>query len=153
MQAESLVETCDMPWAIVRTCLVYGNALVGTRSNIISWVKENLTAGKPIKVVSDQVRTPTYIDDLVTGILLIVQKNAEGSFHISGREVLTPYDMAVQTAAFFKLDASLMTKVDASSFSQPGRRPLKTGFDISKARKELGYQPISFKESLEKMSG
>ncbi len=151
MQAESLVETCDMPWAIVRTCLVYGNALTGTRSNIISWVRENLQAGKPIKVVSDQVRTPTYVEDLVKGILLIIAKNAEGTFHISGKDVLTPYDMAVKTAGFFGLDAGLMTKVDASVFSQPGRRPLKTGFDISKAKEELGYEPISFEEAIGRM--
>ena len=148
MQAESIVETCDMPWAIVRTCLVYGNVLTGTRTNIINWVKENLDSGKPIKVVSDQVRTPTYIKDLVNGIMLILKKNGEGTFHIAGKDVLTPYDMAVKTAAFYKLDASLMTKVDASSFSQPGRRPLKTGFNISKAGNQLGYEPISFDEAL-----
>ena len=148
MQAESIVETCDMPWAIVRTCLVYGNVLTGTRTNIISWVKENLKAGKPIKVVSDQVRTPTYVKDLVNGIMLILKQNGEGTFHIAGKDVLTPYDMALKTAAYYKLDASLMTKVDAASFSQPGRRPLKTGFDISKAKNQLGYEPISFDEAL-----
>jgi dTDP-4-dehydrorhamnose reductase len=45
-----------------------------------------------------------------------------------------------------------MTKVDASVFSQPGRRPLKTGFDISKAREQLGYEPISFDEALKLMN-
>ncbi len=151
MQAESLIETCEMPWSIVRTCLVYGNTLTGTRSNIISWVKDNLSASKPIKVVSDQVRTPTYVEDLAAGILLIIAKSAEGTFHIAGRDVLTPYDMAVKTADWFGLDKSLMTEVNASVFSQPGRRPLKTGFDISKARAELGYEPISFEEALAKM--
>jgi dTDP-4-dehydrorhamnose reductase len=151
MQAESLVETCDMPWTIVRTCLVYGNALTGTRSNIISWVRENLQANKPIKVVSDQVRTPTYVEDLVTGILQIIEKNAEGPFHISGKDVLTPYDMAIKAAAYFGLDAGLMTRVDASVFSQPGRRPLKTGFDISHAQEVLGYEPISFDAAIAKM--
>ncbi|RYF89303.1 MAG: SDR family oxidoreductase, partial [Chitinophagaceae bacterium] len=151
MQAESLVETCDMPWAIVRTCLVYGNTLTGTRSNIINWVKENLSAGKLIRVVSDQVRTPTYIDDLVNGIMLIIEKSAEGTFHIAGKDVLTPYDMALKTAALYGLDASLITKVDASTFSQPGRRPAKTNFDISRARMELGYEPGSFEEGINKM--
>lgn len=151
MQAESLIETCDMPWTIVRTCLVYGNALTGTRPNIISWVKDNLSAGKPIRVVSDQVRTPTYVEDLAAGILLIIEQSAEGTFHISGKDVLTPYDMAIKTAEYFNLDKSLMTKVDASVFSQPGRRPLKTGFDISKARTQLGYDPVSFEDAIARM--
>jgi len=47
----------------------------------------------------------------------------------------------------------LIEKVDAASFSQPAKRPPKTGFNISKARSELGYEPITFKEGLAKMLG
>ncbi len=54
-------------FAIVRTCLVYGNLLKGTRSNIVSWVKKSLEQGKTIQVVSDQLRTPTYVEDLAKG--------------------------------------------------------------------------------------
>lgn len=151
MQAESIIETCEMPWSIVRTCLVYGNVLKGTRSNIISWVRDSIQAGKDIKVVADQVRTPTYVGDLARGIILIIRKSATGVFHISGKDVLTPYDIAVKTAELFDLDQTRMSKADQHSFSQPGRRPLKTGFDISKARTELGFEPISFDEAIREM--
>lgn len=151
MQAEAITQTSTIPFAIVRTCLVYGNLLKGTRSNIISWVKESLEQDKPIKVVSDQLRTPTYVEDLAKGILLIIQKKAEGIYHISGKDWLTPYDMAIATADKFRLKEDLITKVDASTFKQPGRRPLKTGFVIEKARTELGYEPISFAEALGRM--
>ncbi len=149
--AESMVSECEIPWAIVRTCLVYGNAISGTRSNIINWVKEKLEKKERIKVVSDQVRTPTYVEDLAMGIVLILEKKARGIFHISGKEVLAPYEMAIKTAAFFGLDASLIEKVDAGSFSQPAMRPLNTGFIIDKARRELGYEPRHFDEGLKKM--
>jgi dTDP-4-dehydrorhamnose reductase len=151
VQAEGIVETSEIPFAIVRTCLVYGNALSGTRNNIISWVKKSIEEGKQIKVVNDQWRTPTYVDDLAKGILLIIQKNAVGVYHISGKDKLTPYEMAMRTAAFCKLDVSLIVKADAASFSQPAKRPPKTGFDISKARRELGYEPVSFEEGLARM--
>ncbi|MBO9203581.1 MULTISPECIES: SDR family oxidoreductase [Niastella] len=151
LQAESMVQTSDVPFAIVRTCLVYGNLLKGTRSNIVSWVKESLEQGKTIQVVSDQVRTPTYVGDLANGIALIIEQKATGIYHISGKDWLTPYDMAIKTAQKFHLDAGKIVKVDASTFKQPGRRPLKTGFIIEKARKELGYEPMSFDEGLELM--
>jgi dTDP-4-dehydrorhamnose reductase len=151
MQAEAMVQTSNIPFAIVRTCLVYGNMLQGTRSNIISWVKESLEQNKPIKVVTDQWRTPTYVEDLAKGILLIIQKKAAGIYHISGKDWLSPYDIAVKTADKFNLDKSKIEKVDASTFKQPGRRPLKTGFVIDKARKELGYEPMTFDEALDKM--
>lgn len=152
LAAEKSVMESSLPqWAIVRTVLVYGNILVGNRSNVISWVKENLEQEKPIKVVGDQWRTPTYVEDLASGIISVIQKKATGIYHISGEEGLSPYDMAVATADYLHLNKSLMTKVDASIFTQPARRPLRTGFIIEKAKKMLGYQPLSFKEALKKM--
>lgn len=149
--AEKAVAESGLQYAIVRTCLLYGNILFGTRSNVVSWVKENLELGKKIKVVSDQWRTPTYIEDLAKGILLIVEKKAIGLFHISGKDFLSPYDMAMATADYLHLDKSLIEKVDASIFTQPAKRPAKTGFIIDKAKLELGYSPLSFREGLQKM--
>ena len=151
LEGEDLVIKSSLEYTIIRTCLVYGNALNGTRSNIMTWTKQNLEQGKNIKVVSDQIRTPTYIGDLVKGVELCMQQKAGGIYHISGKDILTPYEMAILAADYFQLDASLIEKVDASVFTQPGERPLKTGFDISKACTELGYAPISFIDGMKKM--
>lgn len=153
LAAEKAVMESGLHWAIVRTVLVYGNILVGNRSNIISWVKENLEDNKPIKVVSDQWRTPTYVGDLVKGVLLVMEKNAEGIYHIAGAEGMSPYDMACAVAGYLHLDKTLMTEVNADTFTQPAKRPLRTGFIIEKAKKELGYSPVSFKTALTKMLG
>jgi dTDP-4-dehydrorhamnose reductase len=150
VQAESMVQTASMPWSIVRTCLVYGKPFSGARSNIISWVKSSLEQGKPIKVVSDQQRTPTYVEDLARGIILIAQQGKTGVFHIAGKDVKSPYDMAIDTADYLRFDRSLIEKVDASTFTQPAKRPPKTGLDISKARTELGYEPLSFQEGMKR---
>jgi dTDP-4-dehydrorhamnose reductase len=83
------------------------------------------------------------------GIALVAEHNAGGIWHISGADLLTPYEMAVKTANYLNLDISLMTRVTAESFSQPARRPLKTGFMIDKAQRELGYTPVSFEKGLE----
>ena len=151
--AEKAIMESGLRWAIVRTVLVYGQTVEGTRTNIINWVKSSLEQEKHIRVVSDQFRTPTFVDDLVTGIMLLIEKSLDGIFHISGREEMTPYDMAIETAKFLKLDESLIEKVDSSNFSQAGLRPAKTGFRIDKARKELGFEPRGFRETLEIMFG
>ncbi|HEY1166218.1 MAG TPA: SDR family oxidoreductase, partial [Chitinophaga sp.] len=147
--AERMIRNSKLPWSIVRTVLVYGTAIDMQRSNIITWVKNNLQQGKKIKVVDDQWRTPTLVQDLAEGCKLVADKQATGVFHISGSEMLSPYEMAVQTAQFFKLDLRLIEKVNAKSFVQPAKRPAKTGFVIDKAVQELGYQPRSFAEGLE----
>lgn len=151
LTAEHAVLESGLDNTIVRTCLVYGNLLNGNRSNIISWVKKSLEQQQKIKVVNDQYRTPTYINDLAMGIMLVLEKEATGIFHISGKEILTPFDMATATADFLSLDKSLIEKTDASSFIEPAKRPAKTGFVITKAEKELGFGPVSFAEGLTRM--
>ncbi|MEO5891000.1 MAG: SDR family oxidoreductase [Ferruginibacter sp.] len=151
LAAEKSVMESGLSWCILRTVLVYGNVLVGNRSNIISWVQENLEKSKKIRVVSDQSRTPTYVADLATGIILAIEKNATGIYNISGEELLSPYDMAMATAAYLGLDKTLIEKVDASVFTQPARRPAKTGFIIEKAKRELGFNPLGFEDGMKKM--
>lgn len=146
--AEQLVSNSQLTWSIARTVLLYGKADHIKRSNFIYWVKDNLEAGKKINVVNDQLRTPTYIPDFVDGILKIIESGAEGIFHISGEDQLTPYEMAIAVADHLNLDKTLINPVDASTFTQLGKRPLKTGFLINKAKNQLGYSPTSFKATL-----
>lgn len=146
--AECHVMESGLDWCIIRTILLYGKADPAKRSNFIYWVKNQLESGKQIKVVNDQIRTPTFIPDLTEGILLAIENHAAGIFHISGEEVMTPYEMAQRIAQYLDLNPSLMTPVDASVFSQAGRRPLKTGFIIDKAKSLLGYKPTRFEDSL-----
>ncbi len=148
LESEKLLEASGIKHAIVRTMLVYGIVHDMCRSNIILWVKKSLEEKQLIKVVNDQWRTPTLAEDLAKGCALIGEKRAEGVFHISGKDLLTPYDMAIATAEFFDLDKSLIEKADGSIFTQPAQRPPKTGFILDKAKRQIGYEPVSIKEGL-----
>ena len=146
-EAEEAVKEYEHGWAIARTVLVYGKPLAG-RTNILSIVKEKLEKGEEYSVVDDQVRTPTYVEDLAAGIIAIAEKKAHGIYHLSGTDILTPYQMACMAADYLGLNKSLLKKVTAADFSQSAVRPLKTGFIIDKAKDQLGYVPLSFKEGL-----
>lgn len=148
LAGEMAVRSSNIRWAIARTVLVYGIVNDMSRSNIILWVKKSLEEGKNIKVVTDQWRTPTLAEDLAQGCYLITDKEAEGIFNISGKDFLTPYEMAIMTADYFGLDKSLISEADSSTFTQPAKRPPRTGFDLSKSREILGYEPVSFNEGI-----
>jgi dTDP-4-dehydrorhamnose reductase len=148
LDAEEIVQASDINWSILRTVLVYGITPGMSRSNIILWVKKSLEEGKELKIVDDQWRTPTLAEDLAMGCYLSATHQKKGIFNISGKDLLTPYDMAMKTCEFFDLDKSLITKVDGSTFSQTAKRPPKTGFILDKARRELGYEPVSFEEGI-----
>lgn len=147
-KAEQIVANAMCSGTVIRTILVYGVTPYMSRSNIFRWVKEKLEKGEPIQVVSDQVRNPTLVEDLVSGCVLATLKKKNGIYHIGGKETLTPYQFACQIAAFFGLDSSLITAVNARIFTEVAKRPLITGLKIEKAEKELAYHPHSILEGI-----
>lgn len=149
MLAEDEVKKHLPAWAIVRTVLVYGKPIL-SRQNILTMVANALRKGEKLNIFNDQVRTPTYVEDLSKAIVAIVERKAAGIYHISGEDVLSPYQMAQAVAKHLQLDETLIHQVKESDFAQPARRPLITGFDISKAKNDLNFQPVSFSEGLKK---
>ena len=114
----------------------------------LHWVKTNLEAGKKIKVVSDQQRTPTFVNDICNGIISIINKKVTGAFHLAGKDVLSPYQMAVITAEVLGLDSSLIENVTSETFPEPVKRAKRSGLLIDKAKATLGYEPVSFAEGV-----
>jgi dTDP-4-dehydrorhamnose reductase len=148
LAAETYVQQHAHQWSILRTVLVFGITQDMSRSNIVLWVKNSLEAKKTIHVVNDQWRTPTLAEDLAMGCYLASKKKAHGIFHISGEEIMTPYEIAIKTAEYFQLDQSLIIPTDGSKFQQRAKRPAKTGFIIDKAKNTLGYTPQAFSDGL-----
>lgn len=148
LEAENYTRCLEIPWTIVRTILVYGVTPSMSRSNLVLWVKSSLESNKVIHVVDDQFRMPTLVNDLADGILSIVERNATGVYHLSGPDMHSIFELAKMTAHFFNLDENLIRPISSAELNQPGKRPPSTGFDLRKARENLGYQPKKFEEGL-----
>jgi len=119
-----------------------------SRSNIVLWAKGALEKGQPINVVNDQVRSPTLAEDLAIGCQLIEQQEAEGVFNISGKDQMSIVEIVERVADYFKLDKSIITQVSSETLNQAAKRPPITGFDLTKSREVLGYNPRSFEEGI-----
>lgn len=147
--AELLLEHSNkLNWAIARTIIVYGKGNQLSRSNIVEWAIEQLKKGEQLNIVDDQFRSPTWATDLAKGCLLINQNKAQGIFHLSGPEFFSMYEMILEIADHMKVDQSLVHAVKTGALNRPAARPPITGFDISKAKEELGYAPLKLKEVL-----
>jgi len=141
LESEQIViNTCNK-YAIIRTVLVYGYSKYLQKSNIVLWVKNNLEQNNPIKVVSDQYRTPTLVDDLAKATLTIADKNFDGIYHISGNEYLSVYEFALKIANVFELDEQLISPITSIELNELAKRPAKTGFNITKAFLDFNYTP------------
>jgi dTDP-4-dehydrorhamnose reductase len=134
--------------SIVRTIIVYGIGNNLSRNNIICWAKEALGKGQEMNIIDDQFRAPTWADDLAWACLRICELNKTGIYHISGPETLSIYSIVERVANFYKLSTDSLTKTDSSTLNQPAKRPPRTGFDLSKSRNELGYNPKTLEETL-----
>lgn len=151
LNAEKIVQSSALHWAIARTVLVYGIVDNMSRSNIVLWAKQNLEQGKKINVVDDQFRSPTLAEDLADGCILLVQKKAQGIYNISGKDFLSILQLVHQVADYYGLDKSLINPSKSADIKQPAKRPPITGFIIDKAKKDLGYNPHSFMEGIKLM--
>ena len=151
LEAEKILQSSKLHWAIARTVLVYGIVDNMSRSNIVLWAKQNLEQGKKINVVDDQYRTPTLAEDLADGCILLVKKEAQGIYNISGKNFMSILQLVNRVADYYALDKSLINPSKSADIKQPAKRPPITGFIIDKAIKDLGYNPHSFEEGIKLM--
>lgn len=149
LRSEQLVMQSGLAYTIVRPVFIYGPALKNMRPSFLHWVKNNLEQGNAIKVVSDQQRTPTFVFDICKSIDTIIQCKQFGVYNIAGKDLLSPYQMAMEVAKFFQLDTALIEEVTSDTFKEPVQRAKRSGLKIDKARKYLGYEPVSFAKGIE----
>jgi dTDP-4-dehydrorhamnose reductase len=148
VDGEKIVQELAENWSIARTIIVYGEGHNLSRSNIVLWAREALKSGNPLTIVDDQFRAPTWADDLAWGCLAIVLKNKQGIFHLSGPETMSIIDLVYRIADFYQLPKNQVTPSKSSNLNQAAKRPPKTGFDLTKAKIELGYNPMKLEETL-----
>ncbi len=144
LESEKIVKENCANWSIARTIIIYGITDNMSRSNLVLWAKGEVEKGNKINVVNDQFRSPTLAEDLASGCISIMDKSAFGLFHLSGPKCYSILELVHIVADFYNLDKSLINPVSSKSLNQPALRPLKTGFDISKAKNELDYNPVDF---------
>ena len=108
---------------VVRTSGLYGKAgSRGKGGNFVETMLRLAGEGKPIRVVDDQVLTPTYTRDLATTLAGLAQTNAYGVYHITSRGQCSWYDFAAKIFLFLGLKAEL-TPTTAKEFGAKASRP------------------------------
>lgn len=151
LEAEKLITTSGVSSTIVRTSLVYGFEPKLSRPNILTRVIDNLEKGKAYKVPSDQIRTPTYAEDLAWALEQVCLNQITGTFHVSGQEVTTVADFAKQVARAFNLDENLINPVSSSELNEAAPRPRNTSLQLNKFKSAINYNPTPIELALNKI--
>ena len=145
---QELINSGYTHWAIARTIIVYGVGYSLNKSNIFSWLINELTQGKEVSLITDHFRAPTWAEDLAAGCLAIAKNDHTGIYHLCGPETLSIFDLGIRVARFLGVPETLINASDSNALNQAAPRPPKTGFNLTKAIKVLGYQPHTIEETL-----
>ena len=132
--AEKEIKNSALDYLICRTAVLYGAN--STKLNFITWIIKSLQEKNPISIVTNQINSPTYVENLAEIIWELIQNEASGIFHTAGDRAYNRYEMAVMCAKFFDLDKRLITPV--RDFKQVATRPFNAGLDVSKLKRFLG---------------
>ena len=131
---------------IIRTAWLYsshGNNFVKTMLRLADSQKE-------VRVVSDQIGTPTYARDLACAILKVLQSHqwVAGIYHFTDEGAASWYDFA---HAIFRIAGKKvkLVPIPTEDFPTPASRPAYSILDRSRIKATYGVEIPHWEESLE----
>jgi len=130
-KAELMIQKSDLQYLICRTAVLYG--WNQWKLNFVTWILEQLKNNNQLSIVTDQINSPTYIENLANVILKLVEKDAKGLYHTAGDCALSRYEIAIKTADIFKLNRDLIQPT--AGLKQKAPRPENAALDISKLKR------------------
>jgi dTDP-4-dehydrorhamnose reductase len=127
---------------ILRTAWVYG---LGTRNFVTEMLRLG-RANKTLRVVDDQVGSPTWARDLAEVIRELAELGTSGIVHAAGQGACSRFELARAVVTLAALDTEVLPTTTAS-FPRPARRPAFSAL-AQRRLAELGLSIPPWAESL-----
>jgi dTDP-4-dehydrorhamnose reductase len=148
LQAEiEILKVCPEA-LILRTSWVYSALGKNFFNTMIRLANER----SELKVVFDQIGSPTSTIDLADVTLKSLDQNLVGIFHFSNEGIASWYDFAIEILRGKNLKTPVYP-IHTSEFPTPAKRPYYSVLDKAKIKSALNLAMPHWKESLEKVVG
>jgi dTDP-4-dehydrorhamnose reductase len=121
---------------IVRTSWLFGP---GGR-NFVRTMSGLLRERGEVRVVDDQVGSPTYTPDLAAGLVGLVESGKHGVYHMTNRGTCSWYELAAAIGQRLRTTCRIVP-CSSDEFPRPARRPHNSVLADSAAR-EIGLPPL-----------
>ena len=149
LAGEQAVLNSGCHYLIIRTSWLYSSF----GNNFVKTMRKLTTEKESLKVVFDQVGTPTYAADLAAAIVYIVenekQNGNEGIYHFSDEGVCSWYDFAIEIRNQFGNVCDIQP-CHSDEFPAKVKRPNFSVLDKTKIKETFNLQIPYWKDSLEK---
>ena len=124
LAGENFIREALERYFIIRTSGLYGVGAPGRkRSSFIELMLRLGGEGKPLKVVNDQVLTPTYTKELAEHIVKLIDTEEYGLFHITNNGECSWFEFAKEVFKLASLNPDLSTTT-TEKFGAKAKRPL-----------------------------
>ncbi len=148
LAGEYLVRAICPRHLVIRTCGLYGVwGSGGKGGNFVETMLRVATQGKPLRVVNDQICTPSYTVDVAETTLALLQSERPGLYHITNSGSCTWHELARTIFELADVSANL-TPIPSREYPTPARRPAYSVLAHA-ALRELGIpSPRPWREAL-----
>ena len=116
--AEQVVERFAPHYQIVRTAWLYAPG----GSNFLHKVLARARQGDALRVVTDEVATPTYVVDLADGLARLVEAGQPGIYHLTNAGACSRYEFACEIVRLAGLDVPI-EPITSGEFERPSTPP------------------------------
>ena len=144
LHGEEMIIATGCKYIIIRTAWLYSEFGKNFCKTML-----NLTSTKPqLKVVFDQVGTPTYAWDLAVAIVAVLKNPAEGVYHYSNEGVCSWFDFTKMIAEYAGHKECDIQPCHSYEFPSPVTRPSYSVLDKTKIKETFGIKIPYWTESL-----
>ncbi len=112
---------------IIRVEWTYGSA----GNHFIGKITQRAKEGKSLKIVDDQIGSPTATTEVARAICNLLHQQPEGIYHFANAGYVSRYQMARFIFDKFSMEVDLLP-CKTSDYDSPAARPLNSRFDCSK---------------------
>ncbi len=140
---EKMVKSFANKYFIIRTSWLFGkNPKSSFPLKALNWAKEK----NSLKIVSDQIGSPTFVNDLADVSIKLFQTNNFGLYHFSNSGQCSKYDWAKLILKQVGWQGKL-EKAKASDFDTLAKRPQSTSLNNFPIEKILNYKTPTWQDA------
>jgi len=143
LEGELALESSGCDHAIVRVQWTYGHHGV----NFVKKLLERARQSGKLKVVDDQVGSPTATVEVAKVLAVLIDQRTTGLYHCASHGYVSRFDMAQFVVDALGLDVPI-EPCKTHDFASPAARPLNSRFNCDKLSELLGMPMQSWQDSL-----
>ncbi len=145
---EQIIQQYLNKYLIIRTSWLYSDY----NNNFVKTILKMAQEGQKVKIVQDQIGTPTYTKNLIRFILTAIKKTEKspelyGLYHFSDKGEASWYDFGKEVYKLTGIDKEIIP-IKSTDFASPAKRPHYSVLSKRKAEQAFGVRAEKWQDAL-----